>query len=228
VKKTCLLFVLLSSFLLTVIGQEKKLTAIEEAAYTKTINQRADKIVATLSIADSLKAIEVRNIIAGQYRDLNKIHTERNDKISKAKKGTTSDKEAVAAQVSKIEEKSTKELRKLHTKYLANLSKKLSVEQIEKVKDGMTYGVLPITYKGYQEMILTLTSEQKAQILAWLTEAREYAMDAESSEKKHAWFGKYKGRINNYLSAAGYDLRKEGDDWQKRIKETQAKAKGNS
>jgi hypothetical protein len=228
VKKTCLLFVLLSSFLLTAIGQEKKLTAIEEAAYTKTINQRADKIVATLSIADSLKAIEVRNIIAGQYRDLNKIHTERNDKISKAKKGTTSDKEAVAAQVSKIEEKSTKELRKLHTKYLANLSKKLSVEQIEKVKDGMTYGVLPITYKGYQEMILTLTSEQKAQILAWLTEAREYAMDAESSEKKHAWFGKYKGRINNYLSAAGYDLRKEGDDWQKRIKETQAKAKGNS
>jgi hypothetical protein len=228
VKKTCLLFVLLSSFLLTVIGQEKKLTAVEEAAYTKTINQRADKIVATLSIPDSLKAIEVRNIIAGQYRDLNKIHTERNDKISKAKKGTTSDKEAVAAQVSKIEEKSTKELRKLHTKYLANLSKKLSVEQIEKVKDGMTYGVLPITYKGYQEMILTLTSEQKAQILAWLTEAREYAMDAESSEKKHAWFGKYKGRINNYLSAAGYDLRKEGDDWQKRIKETQAKAKGNS
>ena len=34
--------------------------------------------------------------------------------------------------------------------------------------------------------------------------------------KKHAWFGKYKGRINNYLSAAGYDLKKEGEDWQKR------------
>ena len=82
----------------------------------------------------------------------------------------------------------------------------------------MTYNVLPITYKAYQEEILTLTDEQKKQILVWLTEAREHAMDAESSDKKHAWFGKYKGRINNYLSAAGYDLKKEGIEWEKRRK----------
>ena len=73
----------------------------------------------------------------------------------------------------------------------------------------MTYNVFPITYKAYQEEILTLTEAQKKQILIWLTEAREHAMDAESSDKKHAWFGKYKGRINNYLSAAGYDLKKK-------------------
>jgi hypothetical protein len=65
-------------------------------------------------------------------------------------------------------------------------------------------------------MLPGLTEQQKAQILVWLTEAREHAMDAESSEKKHAWFGKYKGRINNYLSAAGYDMKKAGEDWQKR------------
>jgi hypothetical protein len=72
-------------------------------------------------------------------------------------------------------------------------------------------------------MIPTLTNEQKAQIMTWLVEAREYAMDAETSEKKHGWFGKYKGRINNYLSAAGYDLKKEGDAWQKRLKEKEEK-----
>ncbi len=88
----------------------------------------------------------------------------------------------------------------------------------------MTYGVLPLTYKAYQEQILTLNDEQKKQILIWLTEAREHAMDAESSDKKHAWFGKYKGRINNYLSAAGYDLKKEGKDWEQRRK---AAANGN-
>jgi len=49
-----------------------------------------------------------------------------------------------------------------------------------------------------------------------LLEAREHAMDAESSDKKHAWFGKYKGRINNYLSSEGYDLKKAGEDWTKR------------
>ena len=54
--------------------------------------------------------------------------------------------------------------------------------------------------------------------MTWLVEAREHAMDAESSEKKHGWFGKYKGRINNYLSAAGYDLKKEGEEWEKRRK----------
>ncbi len=67
-------------------------------------------------------------------------------------------------------------------------------------------------------MIQNLTEVQKKQILVWLTEAREHAMDAESSDKKHAWFGKYKGKINNYLSAAGYDLKKEGVEWEKRRK----------
>jgi Protein of unknown function (DUF3826) len=60
---------------------------------------------------------------------------------------------------------------------------------------------------------------QKTKIYEWLKEAREIAMDAESSDKKHAVFGKYKGRINNYLSAEGYDLKKATEEWQQRIKE---------
>ena len=31
-------------------------------------------------------------------------------------------------------------------------------------------------------------------------------------------FGKYKGRINNYLAKRGYDLKKEREEWYKRIK----------
>ncbi len=61
-------------------------------------------------------------------------------------------------------------------------------------------------------------AEEKAQIMAWLVEAREFAMDAENSNKKHAAFGKYKGRINNYLSKRGYDLVKERKAWYERIK----------
>jgi len=44
-------------------------------------------------------------------------------------------------------------------------------------------------------------------------------MDGESSEKKHWWFGKYKGRINNYLSAQGYDITKERKEWESRTKQ---------
>jgi hypothetical protein len=81
----------------------------------------------------------------------------------------------------------------------------------------MTYNVFPLTYKAYLEMIPSLTQVQKDKIYNWLKEARELAMDAESSDKKHAVFGKYKGRINNYLSAEGYDVKKEGEEWAKRI-----------
>jgi hypothetical protein len=52
-----------------------------------------------------------------------------------------------------------------------------------------------------------LSDEQKKQIKAWLIEARELAMDQGSAEEKHHVFGKYKGKINNYLAAAGYDLK---------------------
>jgi len=90
----------------------------------------------------------------------------------------------------------------------------------------MTYKVLPLTYNAYLDELPNLTEVQKMQIKAWLTEAREHAIDAESSEKKHAWFGKYKGRINNYLSAQGYDMKKAGEEWQKRIKEKQQEQKG--
>ncbi|MGH8018178.1 MAG: DUF3826 domain-containing protein, partial [Opitutaceae bacterium] len=70
-----------------------------------------------------------------------------------------------------------------------------------------------------------LTGEQKRQILAWLAEAREHAMDAGSSEAKHAWFGKYKGKINNYLAAAGYDAKKAEKTWLERRK---AQARNNT
>ncbi|HLO37079.1 MAG TPA: DUF3826 domain-containing protein, partial [Lacibacter sp.] len=98
------------------------------------------------------------------------------------------------------------------------LQKVISEEQIELVKNAMTYNVLHVTYTAYLDMIPTLKEDQKRKIFEWLTEARELAMDGESADKKHAIFGKYKGRINNYLSAAGYDLTKEREEWQKRIK----------
>ena len=83
----------------------------------------------------------------------------------------------------------------------------------------MTYNVFPNTYRAYQEMIPTLTKAQKKQIYAYLYEAREHAMDAESSDKKHAWFGKYKGKINNYISKEGIDMKEMSLAWEKKIRE---------
>lgn len=210
------LLIIILTTSLSSLAQQTAPSADAEETYTRTINTRADKIVANLDITDTKKSINVRNIIADHYRNLNAIYTVCDNKIKTIKSEQASDKEAMNASLNKVQEAATKSIDSLHPKFLARLSKQLSQEQIVKVKDGLTYNVLPITYKGYQDMILTLTEEQKKKIMEWLVEAREHAMDAESSDKKHAWFGKYKGRINNYLSAAGYDLRKEGDEWTKR------------
>ncbi len=189
----------------------------KEVAYNKVISERARKIVASLGITDSVKFYRIQNIVSGEYKKLGGVHDSVNAAIKAVKAQGITDKEELNALIKKIEEGRTVKLQQLHTSYLASLSAELRPEQVVSIKDGMTYNILPITFKAYQEMILTLTEEQKKQIYAYLTEARELAMDAESSEKKHAWFGKYKGRINNYLSAAGYDMKKEGEEWQKRI-----------
>lgn len=203
--------------LLQLNAQVKEASAAPKAGYQQVIYQRSYKIVAPLSIADSSKFYRVASIVAQQYMQLGQIHDTANAQIKLAK--SHPDKEQAKLLIADIEKQRTQVLGKLHINYLEQLGKELNPAQVDQIKDGMTYNIVNITYKAYGEMILTLNEQQKKQILSYLLEARELAMDAESSNKKHEWFGKYKGRINNYLSAAGYDMKKEGEEWQKRIKE---------
>ena len=170
----------------------------QDSAYVETIKGRAQKIVDGLDLTDAQKAENVRNIIANRYFLLNDIH-------SKYDKKTQED--ALYA-----------ELYKHHFELASALALYLNDEQIDAVKDGMTYGRLKRDYNAQLEMIPSLTEEEKAQVLIWLKEAREYAMDAADSKGKHFWFDKYRGRTNNWLSARGYDLKKERDAWMKRKK----------
>ncbi|MCD0489338.1 DUF3826 domain-containing protein [Pedobacter sp. MC2016-14] len=190
----------------------------DREAYVKVITERAGKIVAKMDLADTVKAAKVTVIIRDQYSNLNDIYDERNANIKEIKSKNEGDKVAIENALKEQNVEVDKKLNKLHKKYLAKLSKQLSDEQIEQVKNGMTYNVMPNTYQAYQDELLNLTEAQKKQIYTWLVEAREHAIDAESSDKKHAWFGKYKGKINNFLSAEGYDLKKEGIEWEKRRK----------
>lgn len=190
----------------------------KDTAYYNVVSQRADKIVDKMDINNTAKKGKVSSLIAQQYYNLNEIYKVRDEQVKEAKASLAGNKAALDAKLKGIETETRPQLDKLHKAYITKLQKELSPSQVDEVKDGMTYGVLPITYKGYQDMLPNLTKEQKAQILSYLTEAREYAMDAESSEKKHGWFGKYKGKINNYLSAAGYDMNKASKEWQERIR----------
>ena len=83
------------------------MSVAEDPAYTKTINQRADKIVATLGVSNENEAIKVRDIIADQYRNLNSIHTKRDHLISEIKKQQNVEKDALNNSIKKEEEKAT-------------------------------------------------------------------------------------------------------------------------
>lgn len=193
-------------------------TSSETDKYTQTITERSNKIVATLGITDSMKFIKVRNLLVEQYRSLSSVHDAENARVKEIKAHAGNDKAAANLKIAAIDSTVSAQLNKLHVAYMANLGQELDARQIDKVKNGMTYNIMPITYAAYLDELPELTTLQKAQIMTWLLEAREHAIDAGSSEKKHAWFGKYKGRINNYLSAQGYDMKKAGEEWQQRIR----------
>ena len=200
--KKVLFAAILSLLSLNVSAQVALKTEGQDSAYVQTIKSRAQKIVDGLGLTDAQKAENVRNIIANRYFLLNDIH-------SKYDKNQQDARDA--------------ELYKHHFELASALALYLTEEQIDAVKDGMTFGRLKRDYKAQLEMIPSLTDEEKAQILIWLREAREYAMDAADSKGKHFWFDKYRGRTNNWLSARGYDLKKERDAWMKRIENAKKK-----
>ena len=193
--KKVLFVTFLSLLSITVSAQVSLKTEGQDSAYVETIKQRAQKIVDGLGLTDAQKAENVRNIIANRYFLLNDIH-------SKYDKNQQDARDA--------------ELYKHHFELASALALYLTEEQIDAVKDGMTFGRLKRDYNAQLEMIPSLTDEEKNQILIWLREAREYAMDAADSKGKHFWFDKYRGRTNNWLSARGYDLKKERENWMKR------------
>jgi hypothetical protein len=170
-------------------------------AYRQTVTQRAEGIVKSLGIDDDSQRDRIVELIADQYVALNGAHAARDAALK-----------AEGANAQAVQDASARAVIEHHRKFVAALSAELTPEQVDGVKNGMSYGVVPITYAGYQKLLPDLSDELKRMILANLLEAREYAMDAGSSDEKHGWFGKYKGRINNRLSAAGIDMKQAERD----------------
>ncbi len=154
--------------------------------YWQVVMDRGGRIVDGLGLDDEARAARVQRIIAAFYADLSRVQ-DHND----------ADDPAVQMEIEKI-----------RRAFIGQLSAELTPAQVVGVKDGLTYGVVPLTLAGYRKMLPEMTPEESRQLEAWLIEAREYAMVAGSSHSKHGWFGKYKGKITNYLSQRGYDLKK--------------------
>ena len=178
-----------------------------DSSYIKTIYNRAEKILKNIDIKDSVKYKNLKDIIASQYFKLNEIHNAHNNAINEMKEKYKDNNELKDSLIENIKTKTLLNQFKLHNSFLANLYTELSFSDVEKIKDEMTYNVMNKTYNVYLLMIPGLSEDQKKFIKKNLWEARELAMDAGTAEEKHGIFGKYKGKINNYLSNCGYNMK---------------------
>lgn len=213
-QRLLLLFGILTLFSSNVNSQ------VDSAAikYQQVVYNRAYKIAAELNISNQSTYNEVSKLIAAHYSNLNDVYTKRDNNLKALKANIGLSKEKSEDTKKNIAVVTKADIDKVHAQFITDLSKHLNPIQIEGVKNGLTYNVLNVTYKAYNDMIPALKADEQKQIMEWLIEARELAMDEESSNKKHECFGKYKGRINNFLSKNGYDLQAERKAWEERLK----------
>jgi len=188
-----------------------------EAVYTAAIARRSAAIVELLEISDAAKSNKLHDIIMAQYRAL-RARDEAMDEmfkaLSKHAPDAATNRAAILPTISKP----------LHDQFLAQLAAQLTPQQVETVKDKMTYHKVEVTYSAYCEILPNLTSDDKAMILAALKEAREEAMDGGSADEKSAIFQKYKDRISARLGKKGFDVAKATAEWEARQERTAADA----
>lgn len=184
---------LLVVFVSAAFAESNTATDEAEVKYTKAIEGRAAEILKVLALADTNTAAKVQSVMVAQYRSLRAWHDENDPKL-KAAKGDTN---ATAS----IKES----LKTNHDAFIDRLGEMLSSEQVDAVKDKMTYGKVQFTYKGYLLEYPDMNDAQKAEVLRLLKASREEAMDGGSSDEKSAIFNRYKGKINNYLSKQGIE-----------------------
>lgn len=185
-----------------------------EPDYVKTIVERSTKNTSQLNLTGE-KAEAVRNIVANHYFWLNRVWTTCNDKIKEAKANLTGAERDAAVAAAKAECDSR--LYRDHFNFAAQLGMYLTQDEIISIMDALTYNKVKVTYDAYLDEVPSLKDYEKRQIYVWLCEARDLAIDGDTSNMKHDIFNKYKGRINNFLNKQGYDMRKEREEWQKRI-----------
>ena len=97
-----------------------------ETAYTQAIEKRVADILAVLELKEPAKTKSLHDVLVAQYRTLRDWHD-----VNDAKRKAANGAEAEPFKAS---------LKAVHEKFIAGLSAELTPEQVEQVKDKMTYG----------------------------------------------------------------------------------------
>ena len=193
--------------------------ASAEASYTQTIEKRTADILAVLELKDAAATQRIHAAITNQYRALRAWQAANEDQLKSLARQSGEESKAKMAAIMATRQT-------LHDQFITRLKADLTPDQLDQVKDKMTYGKLQVTYDAYCQIVPGLTSEERTHMRELLTEARELAMDGGSANEKSAIFKKYKGKINTYLSSRGHDVAKAYKDWGNQQRQTPKTAGG--
>jgi hypothetical protein len=91
----------------------------------------------------------------------------------------------------------------IHDSLLNVLNRELAPEQVETILDKYTVGKVAFTLKGYKAIVPDLKPEEEAQILTYLKQAREQAIDFKNMKQISAIFEIYKTKCEQYLNSNG-------------------------
>lgn len=168
-----------------------------ETLYTTSIESRTQDIIKLLELTDSAKSNAVHDLIIWQYRTMRA-----RDALIDAQLQAMGKPVNYSNRAERLEAES----KPLHDYFIARLLKLLTPDQVEKIKDKMTYNKVKVTFDGYVAIVPGLTDSDKAKIMELLKAAREKAVDGGSATEKSAIFQVYKDQINEYLNAHGHDV----------------------
>lgn len=178
--------------------------------------QKTSKILDKLSLANDSIRENIHLVIANRYLELREIHQKYDERNKVIEADARLSKEEKEAELERSYYQYNSDLYRSRFGYIAWLSFYLDDEQVEKVKDAMTYNMFHVRYNDFLDLLPNLTEAEKNRVHHWLVEAREFSMDFETPRKMRQMFTKYRGRINNYLAARGYNLRKATEEQQAR------------
>ena len=177
----------------------------QNAAAENPFRDQATAIVQPLRFADNDKTERAAQLTANYLRQIDVLTAQRRAALEASGQATPEAPEVnhQTADAWQVCRDSTAPLRDA---FAAQLAAIMPPALVDRVKDGITRDAYHHELQRFDRLAPNLSYPEKAHIAGLLVEMRENAMLEIDPKLQTQWVHKYRGIINNYIAAQGYDF----------------------
>ena len=177
---------------------------VREAAADESVMKKAQQIVAGLNLQDKRAIAHATTTIYNHRRAVRDWHnTHPYTSVPEYDPATGAKRSQVEREM--IADRSIRA--EVHQRFVRELGRVLTPEQIEQVEDAYTVGKVAFTMQGYRAIVPDLTDTEAAALEAYLKQARAEALECKSMKAISQVFEIYKTKCEEYLNQHGRDWR---------------------